>query len=143
MSNGKYNRIQCSIAKVYKITVQSLSGMLEEVYAAKETIKKWNEANAESAGKLYMLVDDAQSANVLLGIIGNRLENHELVDESLKDGKLVLLLFNEYADPKNTIVSEQNAVALFKESIRNRCIWFDYNGVSYFGSLIEKQLNEL
>ena len=130
-------------AIVYKIVVLSLSGMMEEVYAAKETIKTWNEANAESAGKLYMLVDDAQTADVLIGIIGNRLENQELVDEGLKDGKQVLLFFNEYADPKNTIVSEQNAVVLFKESIRNRCIWFDYNGASYFGSLIEKQLNEI
>lgn len=129
-------------AKVYKITVQSLSGMMEEVYAAKETIKKWNEANAESAGKLYMLVDDAHTADVLLGIIGNRLENQELVNESLKDGKQVLLFFNEYADPKNTIASEQNAVALFKESIKDRCIWYDYNSASFFGSLIEKQLNE-
>ena len=83
---------------------------MEEIYAAKEMVGSWNKTKAESAGKMYMLVDDAQSADVLVGIIGNRLENQELVDESLKDGRQVLLFFNEYADPKNTIASEQKAV---------------------------------
>lgn len=126
-------------AKVYKITVQSLSGMMEEVYAAKETIKKWNEANAESAGKLYMLVDDVQTADVLVGIIGNRLENQEQVEECLKDGKQVLLFFNEYADPKNTIVSEQQVVKDYRNNNQKRCFCADYNGVAEFLQLMNER----
>lgn len=45
------------IAKVYRVIVGSLSGAMEEVYLAKETIGKWNQQNAERTGKLYLLVD--------------------------------------------------------------------------------------
>ena len=35
-------------AKVYKVMIGSLSGAMEEVYLAKEIIRKWNHYNAES-----------------------------------------------------------------------------------------------
>lgn len=38
-------------AKVYRIIVESLSGAMEEVHVAKETIRKWNLQNAERTGE--------------------------------------------------------------------------------------------
>ena len=128
-------------AKVYKIAIFSLSGTMEEIYAAKEMVGSWNKTKAESAGKMYMLVDDAQSADVLVGIIGNRLENQELVDESLKDGRQVLLFFNEYADPKNTIASEQKAVKDYRIYSQDQCVCSDYNGVTSFRELLNERLD--
>lgn len=130
-------------AKVFKIAVLSLSGMMEEIYAAKEAVKAWNKAKAESTCKLYMLVDDPDSADVLIGIVGNRIENASSVEEAIKSGKEVFLFFNSYADPKNTIASEHQDVLAYKESMNGRCFNADYNGVSELSKLIVEQLNKL
>ena len=53
-----YNITTMFNAKVYKIAVISLSGVMEETYAAKETVQKWNQENAENTGKLFLLVDE-------------------------------------------------------------------------------------
>lgn len=64
---------------------------MEETYAAKETIRKWNEANAESTGRMYLLVDNPQTSDKVVGIIGNWLGNKTIVEDSLTAGKQVLL----------------------------------------------------
>ena len=128
-------------AKVYKIAVLSLSGMMDEVYAAKEAVSSWNKTKAESAGKMYMLVDDLQTADILVGIIGNRIENASSVEDAIKSGKQVLLFFNSYVDPKNTIDSEHQDVLAYKESMNGRCIVGDYNGVLELNGLLVEQLD--
>ena len=40
-------------AKVYTIMIGSLSGTMEEVFAVKEVVRKYNQDNAESSGKLF------------------------------------------------------------------------------------------
>lgn len=130
-------------AKVYKIAVLSLSGMMEEVYAAKEAVSSWNKTKAKSAGKMYLLVDDLQTADILVGIIGNRIENVSSVEEAIKSGKQVLLFFNSYADPKNTIASEHQDVLAYKESRNGRCFNADYNGVPELNRLLSEQLNKI
>lgn len=40
-------------AKVYKVVVGSLSGIMEEVKVAKEVIRNWNQENAERGGKVF------------------------------------------------------------------------------------------
>ena len=130
-------------ATVYKLSVLSLSGMVEETYAAKEQVRKWNVANAQAAGKLFLPVDDVQAADVVVGIIGNRLEKTELIDESLKAGKRVLLFFNAYNDPKNTIASEAQAFAAFRAAAQARCFCAEYNGVQQLCSLLCEQLDKI
>ena len=130
-------------ASVYKIAVISLSGMMEETYAAKEEVRRWDLSNAQAAGKLFLPVDDAQAADVLVGIIGNRLEKTELIDESLTAGKRVLLFFNAYNDPKNTIASEAQAVAAFRAAAQARCFCAEYNGVQQLCSLLCEQLSKI
>ena len=44
-------------AKVYRVMVGSLSGAMEEVYVAKETIRKWNQQNAERTGKVFVPIE--------------------------------------------------------------------------------------
>lgn len=130
-------------AKVYKIAVFSLSGIMEETYAAKETIRKWNEANAESTGRMYLLVDNPQTSDKVVGIIGNWLENKTIVEDNLTAGKQVLLFFNAYADPNNTIASEQQTVLAFKESMNGRCFIAEYNGVQELNGHIVEQLDKI
>lgn len=118
------------IAKVYKIAVISLSGIMEETYAAKETVNKWNKANAEHSGKLFLTVDDEQSADVLVCVIGNRVEKRDIVEDALKAGKHVLLFSSAYQDPKNTIASEQSAMEEYMREMQQRCYCASFNGAT-------------
>lgn len=73
-------------AKVYKVMVDSLSGTMEEVFAAKEIIRKWNLENSERTGKLYMLTDwsvksdNLQEMDVVIGIMGNWVDNTNFIE---------------------------------------------------------------
>jgi hypothetical protein len=122
-------------AKVYKVMVGSLSGTMEEVYAAKETIRKWNLENAEREGKLFLPVgwstnaDDIKLVDVLIGIVGNRVENVGMVEDCIKARKQVMLFFCSYNDPKNTIPREQEDVLFLKRKVQESCYSSIYNGL--------------
>lgn len=130
-------------AKVYKIAVISLSGIMEEVFAAKECVRQWNVANAERTGKLFLTVDEPQAADVLVGVVDNHLGNTALVEDSLKAGQRVLLLFNAFYDPRNTMSSEQCAVADYMSQMQQRCYCAKFNDVQELSGLLNEQLNEI
>lgn len=130
-------------AKVYTIAVISLSGIVEEVYAAKECVRQWDADNAQRTGRLFLTVDDPQEADVLVGVVDNRLEHTALVDASLQAGRRVLLLFNAYPDPRNTIASEQTAVAAYMRQMAPRCHCAQFNGPAELCALLTQQLNEI
>jgi len=130
-------------ASVFKITVVSLSGIMEETYAAKEAIMRWNQANAAREGKLFMYTDDSKAADALIGVVGNRVENTDLIDDFLKARKQALLFFNSYADPKNTIASEQSAVAEYMNQMQQRCFCAKFNGASELNKILGEQLNKI
>lgn len=118
-------------AQVYKIAVLSLSGIMEEVYTAQEVIRKYNQENAEQVGKLLLQqVGDAAAsdADVVIGIVGNYTEKAEVIEEAVKVGKKVLLLFSKYQDPENTIPAEGKAVEGFKHEMESKCVCCEYNG---------------
>lgn len=136
-------------AKVYKVMVGSLSGTMEEVYAAKETIRKWNLENAEREGRVYLPValstnaGDIKLVDVLVGVIGNRVENVGMVEDSIKAGKKVMLFFNSFHDPKNTIPVEQAYVRQFRSALEGRCSCEVYNGVNELTSILNNRLSML
>lgn len=130
-------------AKVYKIAVISLSGIMEEVFAAKECVRLWNVANAERAGKLFLTVDEPLGADVLVGVVDNHLGNTALVEDSLKAGRQVLLLFNAFYDPRNTMSSEQSAVADYLNQMGQSCFCAKFNGAQELNGLLNEQLNEI
>ena len=130
-------------AKVYKLSVISLSGIMEETFAAKDCVRLWNLANAERTSKLFLTVDEPQAADVLVGVVDNRLEKTEFIEEGLKAGKQVLLFFNAYSDPKNTIASEQAAVTEYMSQMQKRCFCGEFNSPAALAKLLEEQLNKL
>lgn len=130
-------------ANVFKIAVVSLSGILDETYVAKEVIRQWNQAKASHEGKLFMPTEDPKAADALVGVLGNRVENAELIDEGLRAGKQVILLFNAYADPKNTIASEQTAVTDYLNQMQQRCFCATFNGVSELNEILCEQLDKI
>lgn len=84
------------IAKVYKVMIGSLSGAMEEVHLAKEIIRKWNQDNAEGEERQFMPVEwstkteGLNRADIVIGIIGNWIDNTAVVEECAQMGKKVI-----------------------------------------------------
>ena len=129
--------------------VGSLSGIMKEVTVVKEVIRDWNQKNAERSGKVFLNVDwatkteDAQKIDVVIGIVGNWIENTELVEACIKEGKQVILFFNAYQDPGNTISSELETVKAFWGRIQNQCHCLEYRSTAYLKTLMKEILNTL
>lgn len=133
-------------AKVYKVMVGSLSGAMEEVYVAKETIRKWNQQNAERTGKLFMPIEwfsepeVIQDVDMVVGIIDNWLDNPKLIEESIEVGKRVMLLFNSVHDPINSMQSELESLRSLWNKYYPRCYCVYYDGMKELEDLLSKQL---
>lgn len=124
--------------------VVSLSGTTEEVYVAKEVIRKWNQKNAEREGKLFLLVDSPmENVDVLIGIVGNWIDKPERVLQMVEAGKKVMLFFNAFQDPKNTIPSEREEMMAFEERMQGRCYCGEYNGSEELKRMVEKNLGKI
>ena len=136
-------------AKVYKVMVGSLSGTMEEVFAAKETIRKWNLENAERTGKLYLQTDwsaktDAlKDIDVVIGIIGNWIGNTKFIEDCIKEGKQVILFFNAFQDPHNTIPSEHEGVKTFKIQMQSCCFCAEYSSIAELRELLNIELRTI
>ena len=125
--------------QVYRVIVSSLSGTMEEIYVVKDVIRKWNQENAEREGKLFMPVE-AQDVDVLIGVVGNRVEKTDSVLRMVETGKKVMLFFNAYQDPNNTIPSEREEMIAFKERMQGRCYCGEYNGGEELGTSLNIML---
>ena len=133
-------------AKVFRIMVGSLSGTMEEVYVAKETIRKWNIENAEHTGKLFLPVDwsskpeEFKEVDVVIGIVGNWIDDTSFIENCIKSGKKVFLFFKTFPDPTNTIPSEQEIVESFKNKKLGRSFNVDYNNIAEFSDALNDRL---
>lgn len=133
-------------AKVYKVMVGSLSGTMEEVLAAKETIRKWNMENADRIGKMYLSIDCSakseaiQDVDVVIGIVGNWIENTDLIEDCIKNGKQVMLFFNAFQDPNNTMPSEHKTVMAFRRKMQHCCSCAEYNSIDDLCRVIYERL---
>ena len=91
--------------KVYTVMIGSLSGTMEEVFTAKEVVRKFNQENAGGTGKLFLPVEwttnleDLQKVDVVIGIVGNWIDNPDFIENCVKAGKKVLLFFNAFKNP--------------------------------------------
>ena len=136
-------------AKVYNVMVGSLSGIMEEVTVAKDVIREWNQQNAERNGKMLLNVDwatkvkDFQKIDVVIGIVGNWIENTELIDACITEGKQVMLFFNSFQDPKNTIASEHDVVKAFRGRVQGMCNCVDFRNTTELKQLLKTEINTI
>ena len=136
-------------AKVYRIMVGSLSGAMEEVHVAKETIRKWNQQNAERTGKVFLPVEWStsleaiQDTDIVVGVIGNWIDNSKFVEDCVDAGKQVMLLFNSLQDPTNTISGEQEMVNTFFDQMQHLCYCFYYNAPTELVGSLNNRLDVL
>lgn len=127
--------------------VGSLSGAMEEVYVAKETIRKWNQQNAERTGKIFMPIEWGTSqeaihnTDIVVGIVDNWIDDTKFVDDCVEVGKRVILLFKSIFDPMNTISCELDCVKTFRERFQGRSSCDSYTRMTDFVTLINRQLD--
>lgn len=136
-------------AKVYNVMVGSLSGITEEVTVVREVIRNWNQENVERDGKLFMnmdwneKIDDVQKIDVVIGLVDNWIEKTELVEACIKSGKRVILFFNAFADPGNTIESEHQAVAAFRKRMQSHCRCLEFRGSAQLKQRVVEAIGEI
>ena len=126
--------------------IASLSGAMEEVYVAKETICKWNQQNAECSGRLFMPVEMSESpeaikvVDVVIGIIGDWAVKTSLIDERILNGKKVILFFQDYHDPNVSIPGEIDAINDFKTRVQSLVTCISFEGRKEFQEQLYNQL---
>ena len=81
-----------------------------------------------------------EDVDVLIGIVGNWIDKPESVLQMVEVGKKVMLFFNAFQDPKNTIPSEMEIMEKFKERMQARCLCREYNGFSMLTQVLDEQL---
>ena len=135
-------------AKVYTVMIGSLSGTMEEVFTAKEVVRKYNQEKTESTGKLFLPVEwsmkpqDLKNVDVLIGIVGNWIDKPEFIEDCLKAGKKVKLFFNSFHDPQNSIQTEVDDVEEFRLKIKNQYLCYDYNGPADFEKVLSSAMDK-
>ena len=135
-------------SQVYTVQILCLSGMMDETHLAQETIRKWNQENAQSEGKLFLQIPEASTpgeADVIIGIVGNYIDNAkaDVIEASVKAGKKVLLFFSEFQDPENTIPAEGAVVVDFRKIMEAECSCLSFNGRSSFERVFNKSIETI
>lgn len=129
--------------------IGSLSGTMEEVFTAKEVVRKYNQDNAASSGKLFLPVEwsmkpeDLQKVDVVIGIVGNWIDKPVFIEDCVKAGKKVMLFFNAFQDPKNTIQSEHDEVKAFQNRIQDCYHCVEYRGTTELKLRVEEAIGEI
>lgn len=127
--------------------VGSLSGAMEEVYVAKEAIRKWNQQNAEREGKMFMPIewaagkDAIQNVDIVVGIVNNWLDNPKFIEDCIEAGKSVMLFFKALLDSTNTLSGEIEIVLLFRGKVQSCSYCTSYNSKSELIVSMNEQLN--
>lgn len=131
-------------AKVYRIAVTSLGAILVEEHIAKETIQAWNCRRGESAGKLYLTQSLGCPAipDMYVVIIDSYLDIAK-VDAILANDRSMVFFFSQYHDPKNSIQTEIDSIATFREKMRTNYTCVDYRTAHEFGEVLSAQLDTL
>lgn len=134
-------------AKVYNVMVGSLSGIMEDEYVVKDVIRRFNKQNAQVSGRMLLpaelTTNPAALAHVdmVIALVGNWVGDLRVIDHSLAAGKRVILLFNAYTDPGNTITSEHQATFAFRERIQSHCLCLEYRDLAELEQRVEEVIN--
>ena len=136
-------------AKVYKVMIGCPGDSMEELLVAKKVIAQWNEQNAEREGKLlYPIEWDASECNlhdvdIVIGIIGTRIVDTELIEKSIEVGKHVILFFRTFNDDRSYLLLDLENLEAFKKKIADKAECVKYDSYSTFDSVFVKVLNNI
>lgn len=135
-------------AKVYKVMIGCPGDSMEELLVARKVITQWNEQNAEREGKLLYPVEWAVSENnfqdvdIVIGIIGSRVVDVELIEKCIEGVKHVILLFRKFNDDRSYLSQDLENLEAFKKNVTDKAECIKYDSYSTFESVFIKVLNK-
>lgn len=149
------------VANVYRIMIGCPGDILDEVNTVKDVINRWTYVHAEQNGTVLIPINWGTNSfpehgshpqkilhkqltnksDMLIGIFGGKIGSPtdtaqsgtiEEIEEHIKVGKPVMLFFRKYND--TTLVSAEELAQLddFKKSIKDRCLYQEYNQAQDF-----------
>ena len=125
-------------AKVYRVLVKSAGNTYEDCYTALKVLEDWNANQGEATGKVFIPIKPAEDrcllpeVDVLIGIVGSFIQDQKFFKANVEAGKRVLLFFNAVHIDYNSMKSEVQEVAEFKEQMEPLCTCLSYCGSSEF-----------
>lgn len=148
-------------AQVYRIMIGCPGDVEEEVKIAKDVISRWTNLHAEQNSIVLLpshwstnsypeqgahpqtILNEqlAEKSDMLVGIFGSKIGTPtnkaksgtiEEIEEHIKSGKPVMLFFRRYNDLSKTSPSNLAALDEFKNDIKARVLYGEYNTVSDF-----------
>lgn len=131
-------------ADVYRFEVRS-AGSNQEEYTALKVIEDWNAQQGEANGKVFIPVKatDDKDVDVVIGIVGSYLFDAEFFKKSVEAGKKVLLFFNAFHDANNSMKSEVEEVAAFKNEMESKCSCLSYNDSGEFAKVLLERIETI
>ena len=114
-------------AKVYRVLVKSAGNTYEDCYTALKVLEEWSDNQSETKGKVFVPVKLADNiclppeVDVLIGIVGSYIYDKDFFLANARVGKRVLLFFNAVYSDINSMKSEVQEVAKFKEQMEPLC----------------------
>lgn len=120
-------------AKVYRVLVKGAGNTYEDCYTALKVLEDWNANQGEAKGKVFIPVKPADDqcllpeVDVLIGIVGSYIQDKGFFKAKVEAGKRVLLFFNDVQNDRNSMKSEIQEVAEFKEQMEPLCTCLSYS----------------
>lgn len=157
------------LANVYRIMIGCPGDVQEEVQIAKGVINRWTSLHAEQNGVVLLPVNWemnsyseqgahpqkilngqlVKKSDMLIGIFGSRIGSStdtaqsgtiEEIEEHIKADKPVMLFFRRINDTSQIKASELAELEAFKESIKNRGLYKEYNRPEDFEKILTNNL---
>lgn len=122
---------------------------MEELLVARKAITQWNEQNAEIEGKLlypiewYVSESNLRDVDIVIGIIGSRIVNTELIEKSIEAGKHVMLFFRTFNDDRLYLSHDLENLEAFKKIVVDKAECINYDSYSTFESVFIRVLNTI
>lgn len=136
-------------AKVYRVLVKSAGNTHEDCFTALKVLEDWNANQGEATGKVFIPVKPADDrcltaeVDILIGIVGSYIQDQEFFKANVEEGKIVLLFFNAVHNDCNSMKSEVQEVAEFKEQMGPLCTCLSYSDSAAFADALNWGLSTI
>ena len=134
-------------AKVYRVMVKGTGNTHEDCYTALKVLEDWNANQGEAKGNVFIPVKPVDNrsllpeVDLLIGIVGSFIQDQELFKAQVEAGKIVLLFFNAVHSANNSMKSEVQDVAAFKEQMEPLCFCLNYDSSAEFADALLGRMN--
>ncbi len=101
----------------------------------------------EREGKLLYPVEWAvsesnlQNVDIVIGIIGSRVVDVELIEKCIEGGKHVILLFRKFNDDRSYLSQDLENLEAFKKRVMDKAECIKYDSYSKFENVFIGKLN--